>query len=385
MTTKSLRVLLIDDDPHVGAGIRRALYRDFHIETAEDAVSALIRLRDDAAFHVVVCDLRMPGMDGLTLLANVRRYWPSALLIMLTGEAQLQHAVDALNSGLVFRFLIKPCKPETLKQAIQAAREQLELQHVEQDVMEHTWRGSIRALMDVLAIVQPAAFGRADRLAALAEELAEELELSEPWRVVTSARLTQLGAVSLSAELLQKLEAGKPLSAQDERDLEGLPATAARLLEHIPRLDAIRQILTDAAGIESTAVLSVEAAIVRVALRLDALFASNSAGAPIPDDLGTRSGKYPRAVIDAVQRRFTRPVAVPETRKIPLSEVRQGMTLASDVRTPQGLLLAARGQMVTASLIDRVEQHWATFADTQMVEVAIEPGGVATSEALQAS
>jgi hypothetical protein len=122
----------------------------------------------------------------------------------------------------------------------------------------------------------------------------------------------------------------------------------------------------------------VEAAIVRVALRLDALFASQASGAPIPDDLQSGSAAYPPAVVAAVQRRFTRPVSGPEAQKIPLSEVTQGMTLASDVRTPQGLLLAARGQVVTASLLDRVHQHWATFAGTQLIEVAREParGGV---------
>jgi EAL domain-containing protein (putative c-di-GMP-specific phosphodiesterase class I)/FixJ family two-component response regulator len=115
------RVLLVDDDPHILAGLRRQLHRGFQVATADSGADALKVLSAEDDFAVVVSDMRMPGMDGATFLARVRVESPRSTRILLTGQTELSAAVRAINDGQVFRFLSKPCPPEVLEKCLQEA------------------------------------------------------------------------------------------------------------------------------------------------------------------------------------------------------------------------------------------------------------------------
>lgn len=118
------KVLLVDDDEHLLAGLSRNLRKVFVVRTAPDAVAGLACLRDEGPFAVVVSDLKMPGMDGIEFLSIVRNSSPTTVRVMLTGHADLQVAMEAVNTGHVFRFLEKPCPPEMLREVLdQALRE----------------------------------------------------------------------------------------------------------------------------------------------------------------------------------------------------------------------------------------------------------------------
>ncbi len=371
MTEQRMRVLLIDDDPQIGAGLRRALNRDVQLELAADAAEALILLRDRGPFEIVVCDLSMPGMDGLSLMQHVRRLWPEAQRIMLSGEAQMQHALHALNDNLIFRFLLKPCPIETMRSALTAAHQQHSLLKAERELMEQTWRGSVAALFDVLALAHPAAFGRADRLAQHATEICQALNVPDAWRVITAARLTQLGAHGISSASAAALEQNRGLSVDNMQELLALPLAAARILAHIPRLEAILEILRAAAAPPTGAVLPLEPAIVRLVNHVDLLASSGLSSGETIDALTDTCPEYPVSVLSVLHRRESDASKIPATASMRLSEVTLGMRFTSEVRTPHGLLLSTRGQLVTQSLLDRVRNNWAAFASDQIVRVEI--------------
>ena len=106
------RILLVDDDPLLLAGLKRQLRRHFRIETAPGGAEALALVQGEEPFMVVVSDYRMPGMNGNQFLAQVREISPDTIRIMLTGFADVGAAVDAINEGQIFRFLNKPCPSE---------------------------------------------------------------------------------------------------------------------------------------------------------------------------------------------------------------------------------------------------------------------------------
>jgi DNA-binding NtrC family response regulator len=109
MTTMSKPlILLIDDDPATLAGYSRHLRRHFRLITAGSGREAIDVMQSELP-DVVVSDLHMPQMNGVTLLTEVRRLAPKALRILLTGQPDLAYAIEAINSGEVFRFLVKPC------------------------------------------------------------------------------------------------------------------------------------------------------------------------------------------------------------------------------------------------------------------------------------
>jgi len=116
-----LWVLFVDDDPLVLKSCRRALGEQFQIQTASSAAEALGLIDAAAPPAVVVADQQMPGMNGIDFLINLRSMVPDAVRIMLTGQADLSTAMQAVNLGQVFRFLTKPVDVPTLREVVTAA------------------------------------------------------------------------------------------------------------------------------------------------------------------------------------------------------------------------------------------------------------------------
>jgi signal transduction histidine kinase len=118
----AVRVLVVDDEPSVLETISAILTREgYQVVAAGDVDQALSHLQD-GPFDVALTDLRMEGLSGLNLLAEIRRRWPQTVAIVLTGYASLQSAVDALREG-VYDYLIKPCDVEELKATVARAVE----------------------------------------------------------------------------------------------------------------------------------------------------------------------------------------------------------------------------------------------------------------------
>ena len=121
------RLLLVDDEQNVLAALRRALRpRGFDVHTAESG-EAGVQALDASEFDAVISDMRMPGMSGAQFLAHARERQPHAVRILLTGQADLESAMAAVNGGEIFRFFCKPWTDQLLVQALQdgIAREQL--------------------------------------------------------------------------------------------------------------------------------------------------------------------------------------------------------------------------------------------------------------------
>ena len=117
---KNFRVLLVDDDPFIliliSAWLEDAGYQ---IKTCNNGIEA-IQLLPEFRPHVVVTDLRMDGMDGITLLKEIQHYSSVMPVIMLSGSANISDAVRAAHQG-VFEFLTKPVEPDALFKCIQSA------------------------------------------------------------------------------------------------------------------------------------------------------------------------------------------------------------------------------------------------------------------------
>jgi len=114
---KKFSLLLVDDEPSVLSSLKRVFYEDdYQIQTAGNgaqALALLAQVRIDAA----LIDLKMPGMDGLTLMREMRKDYPQVMAIMLTGHGSIQEAVEAVKLGAV-DFLEKPYVPEALRTRI---------------------------------------------------------------------------------------------------------------------------------------------------------------------------------------------------------------------------------------------------------------------------
>src|SRR5581483_4464924 len=230
------RVLCVDDDSNLLEGIARNLREHFEVSTAKSGDEGLSELRKNPQYAVVVSDLKMPGMDGVDFLARVRQISPDAVRILLTGQADLDAAIAAVNGGRVFRFLCKPCRPEALIMAVEAAVEQHRLITAERELLEETLRGCVNALSEVLASVSPDAFGRAIRVRQLLSKLLKYLGVQDRWAIEVAAMLSQIGCVTLPAPVLKKIGHGETLTPAEQAMKDRVPIFLEQLLDSIPRL-----------------------------------------------------------------------------------------------------------------------------------------------------
>jgi len=380
------RVLLVDDEPHVLAGLCRHLRRRFDAVSAVGSPAGLDALRREGPFAVVVSDLRMPEMDGIAFLARVRQEAPDTVRILLTGHADIHDAVALVNTVNVFRFLRKPCPPEELLASLEAAVEQHRLLTAERVLLEQTLHGSIKALTDLLALVNPAAFGKAQRAKRLVERVAIHMQVPNRWQIEIAAMLSQVGTIVLAPNTVEKLHHGDTLTEAERANASRLPRIAADLIAQIPRLEEVREILlnyekrTDGTGTNaaptneaSSYELPIGARILKAALDLDTL-----EGTGMPPDvsiatLRSRAGRYDPAVLEALEA--VRGAAHLEINvlEVPLREVRPGMVFVNEVKTRAGLLLIARGQEVTRGLVERLQCAAQGIDVGQMARVQVPP------------
>lgn len=357
--TRRPRVLCVDDEELVLEGIRDVLHRSFEVTIATSAIDALEILRADPdGFAIVISDMRMPRMGGADFLREARLLAPDAVRMLLTGQADLQVAIKAVNGARLFRFLTKPCDAGELMRACAAALGHHRLQSAERVLLTETLRGSVDALAEVLALTNPAAFGRAMRVKTLAGTLAHRLKLPNAWEIEVAAMLAHIGAVTLPQATAEKLYAGAALTPSEAAMVERIPTVTKRLLGKIPRLEGVLEILDgyhDQAsdkGIRSGAAVPVGADVLVLAIDYDLL---ESQGATKSVALGAMRGRgtYDPRLLHAFAEAIGAGAAA-TVLEVEVNDLRSGMTLADDVRDHRHALLVARGQPVTDHLIERL-------------------------------
>lgn len=375
------RVLCVDDEPHVLDALARILRRRFDVTVAVGAEQALAHIEAEEPFAVVMSDQRMAGIDGVTLLSRVRGLSPDAVRILLTGYADTGSAIRAVNEGAVFRFLTKPIGQDELQRTLTDAAEQHRLITAERVLQEETLHGSIRAVTDILALVNPAGFGRALRAKEIVGELSSRLKVTNAWQIEIAAMLSQVGTVTLSNETVRKLYHGQQLTLNESLAVARLPKVAADLVGNIPRMDEVQTLLANMGvrydGSNSQdgsreAQIPLGSRMLKVALDFDILESQGLEVAIAIETLRGRKGCYDPTLLDtlAAARGAGPP---PRVREIELRRVEIGMILADDVRTETGMLLIARGQQVTPRMVDRIRGTLSIPSLRQLVRVTLPP------------
>ena len=119
--------MIVDDEVSILRSLERLLRKEqYSIITFDSPVKALEYVKKNPV-SVVISDQRMPDMEGVTLLKNIRDVSPDTIRILLTGYADMEAVIRAINEGQVYRFISKPWNDEELKIVIRHALENLDL------------------------------------------------------------------------------------------------------------------------------------------------------------------------------------------------------------------------------------------------------------------
>lgn len=374
------RILCVDDDPNILKAYTRSLRKMFKLETATSGQEGLATVKNKGPYAVVVSDMQMPGMDGIEFLSYVKQVAPETTRIMLTGQGDMNVAMNAVNEGNIFRFLTKPCPPDELANALWAGLEQHNLIIAEKILLEQTLKGAVKVLSDVLSLVNPTAFGRASRVRRLVRQLCSEMKMTLSWTIELGSMLSQIGCVILPEKTLSKVFEGKRLLQEEQRMYFAHPLVGRDLISKIPRLKEVAEIITyqekhyNGRGIPNDSVNGKEipmgARLLKVALDFDTLYTTGLSKLDAVNEMMAREGWYDQDILKALRKTLDMEISY-TVQKVKIAQMNTHMILAEDVRGTSGTLLIANGQEVTKSLLLRLKNFAITAGVAEPIKVFV--------------
>jgi ActR/RegA family two-component response regulator len=358
------KILLVDDDSNILDGYQRSLSREFRLETALGGEQALKLAAANGPYAVVVSDMRMPGMDGIQLLSKIKAQSPDTIRVMLTGNAEIDTAINAINEGNIFRFLAKPCSKEMMAKTLTAALVQYHLVTAERQLLEQTLSGAIHVLTDVLSLVNPTAFSRAERARRYIHHIVTSMKLGNPWQYEVAAMMSQLGCVTLAPETIEAVYNGEKLSASEQVQYDAHPGVAYSLLSKIPRLEPIAWMIEH----QNRPVREVDepersdmrlgAEILRLTLAYEQLIHKGTSRTEAAHRLASQNKSFSPEFFEALVT-LDPNAEEGEIRQCRIEALTPGMIIQQEVRTGEGVLLVSKGQEVTSPLLIKLKNFHA--------------------------
>jgi response regulator RpfG family c-di-GMP phosphodiesterase len=359
------RILMVDDDPRILDALVRLLHDRYPIDTATSGTQGLGLVTAAASpYAVVVSDMTMPGMTGAEFLARAHTASPDTVQMILSGQAELDSTISAVNDGNLFRFLTKPCSTEDLSRALDAALAQYRLVHSERELLDHTLDGSVGVLTELMASAAPQAFARTETVKALAEAVLTAVPADEAWELRLAAMLGQLGLAAIPEPVLSEVRRGDEISPEALAVYRTHPQLAADLIRRIPRLERIADrvgtqpvFFADALQPQADLVAcDAGSAAYAVVTAFAVGFEAGLAPGAVAHDLA-RAGLYPQALLNAAVQGYVR-TKVLRPRQVTGAELVLGMVVEQDVVTTTGLTLIRSGEALTESMAIRL-RHFA--------------------------
>jgi CheY-like chemotaxis protein len=386
------KVLCVDDDSNILASFRRLLRGQFALETAQSGEEALSLIEATGPFAVIVSDLRMPAMDGIQLLTAVKALAPQTVRIMLTGHADLRTAIDAVNEGSIFRFLVKPCAPDVLGRSLAAGIDQYRLVIAERQLLQETLTGSVRVLTEILSMTSPEGYSRAYRIRRYVSLMGKELDVPDLWQFELAAMLSQIGCVGLPNVILEKVSAHQPLTEGEQRLYATYPSTGAKLVANIPRLDLISRMIAGqlkpyepppSASDAGHGVAALGAHMLKAALDVDQMVTNGLSPTSVLSALVRREREYNPHVLAALDSILTAEARAAATGLGPGGEIREvavrdvvvGMIAHADIIAENGQLLVSKGQEVTYPILARLRNYARVVGVVEPIRVRLASEG----------
>ena len=351
-------ILLVDDEQAVLDGIARRLGTDYQLTLANAPLGALDILNSGEKFAVILTDMQMPGMDGLSFIRRAREASPTSVFLMLTGNQDLPTATRALNEGQVFRYFTKPCASADLRAGLDAALRQYELLQAERELLQRTFVGSVNILCDIMGFAQPLLTIVNERMQRLIRSACESMGWQAHWEYMVAAKLALVGFVVIKPEAFAHFLSTNAITDEDKGLYLGALDTSARLLAKIPRLERIAALVhqmrtTDGALISSGGFdgsCDIENGGTMLGLALAHVIGTRKYGIDMASNLATEQlYASPDAKLVNIFQDLDKNsrVARNKAKKLPLADLVSGMVLAEDVNVKGGYMTLRAGDVLT--------------------------------------
>lgn len=401
-------VLLVDDEENILNALNRTFRKEqYRIITAKSGLDGLSVIENEK-ITLVLSDHRMPGMEGVEFLSEVRKKSPDTIRMMLTGYADLQSVMNAINQGEVYRFITKPWDDEEIKSIVRGAikyydlmtenkelhalthRQNLELKdlnnNLEEKVAERTrevevlykdleqnFFDFVRVFMSLLELKSRHLGSHCKRVAALSRRLSETLDLTpaEKLDIEVASLLEDIGTLGFPEKMLRKKVS--ELDPTEKALLQQHPVLGQTSLQHIKKLLPVSILIRhhheryDGLGYPDNLRgdrIPAGSRVIAIADFFDELINPFERAERYSVDraiyvLGNEAGKRFDPVLvgkfNEALHEFRHEEIEADIIEVDVADLKEGMLLASDVRTKRGLLLMASGEVVRPVHLDKIK------------------------------
>jgi response regulator RpfG family c-di-GMP phosphodiesterase len=379
------RILFVDDEPLLLATINSLFRREgLEVHVLGDPMLIDEALAEHGPFAVVISDQRMPGRDGVATLDRVRQYSPDTIRVMLTGYAEQDDTVRAINTAGISRYIAKPWDDTLLKRTVQdcvrtynmaaenryLAAELAGRNDELSELAEGTVGQTVELLSHLTGYINAHAARQTDRVRALGTALLNvypALSPAERWDITRALELFNLGIavlppwiqVTINKEGLWSL-ARFPM-AQNHHLL------AYDLLKEIPRFDHVARIIqlshkdVDGTGEPASVTLKGQdlpfgSRLLHILVDLDSLSTEHQRGRALLQTMRIQDRKYDAGIITlllGLENLLHDPQA---GMSVTISSLRPGMVLAEDLVTARGSVMIKTGTEITTPLLRILSQ-----------------------------
>jgi len=363
------KILCVDDEESILKGFQLNLRKDFELHLASNGVEGLEVFDREQGFALVLSDMRMPQMDGATMLSEIKKRDPEVVTVLLTGHTDFESAMSAVNEGSIFRMLSKPCPPEMLIRVLNDGLAQHDLIKSKRILLDQTLRGAVDALAQSLSTAKPLFFGRAQRVRRIANELAEMIKLEDAWRVDIASIFSQLAYISLPESVSEDVYYKKDLTSSVKEMVRKFPDDTQKLIEKIPGLEEVGEILEKLAiqhrfETEDGSGIRKAASILRVALDFDYYEEQGHDRSLIVQTLKSRKEEYDPEITECLSQLLVVAEQKYRLEEILIRKLEIGMRLAQELRLSDGLLVASSGTDVDRQLLRVIRNYSSCFAES---------------------
>lgn len=413
MSERNESILLVDDEENVLSSLRRLFrpdgYAVFAATSAEDGMALL----QENTIWLVISDNAMPGTTGLRFLENVRERWPDIIRIMLTGNADLDAAIEAINSGEVYRFVTKPWDPEGLRYVVKQGLEQywliqensrmktliekqndllkkwnqslhlkveesteeLKRKSAELELLSQQARvvipAAVKVFNDIFELRDPSISEHARRVAALSRTIAEQLALDEDTvrSIEIAALFHDVGKMGLPDHVLRKNESimtpvekamlyQHPVLGQAALNIiDGLDSIGLMVRHHHERWDGLGY--PDGLNEEKIPIGSRVIAVADGFDRFPEVSRRQLSDFFRINQYDRTNHRFDPSVVTALKIVFENAGRKTGMQEIGMEvkDLREGMILSRDIRSTTGILLATQGEVLKEVLIEKLFSH----------------------------
>jgi CheY-like chemotaxis protein len=346
----SNRILLIDDESNLLQALRRNLRGRFDITTANGGRAGIEEMERHGPFAMVVSDMQMPDVDGIRVLTTAKRLAPDTVRVMLTGNADQQTAINAVNDGSIFRFLSKPCPAEQLAVVLEEGLRHYQVMLAERELLSKTLAGCVSLINDLLSVANPKGFGRGGRMRQWMKQICCKLYLTDAWQYEVAAMLSQVGSIG---HVFPDTEAR---SLEDrEAILRNQAAASSAMLAKIPRLETIAAMIgsqyTPTKGNHVPFEVELGGKLIRMLTDFD-IHCETVKSSHAIRLLQDHKDPYDPEALEAFAGLV---MGGQQIKSLPIADLLEGMVLVNDVLTTSGEILLSNGHELTSTMIQRLK------------------------------